>query len=72
MMRIVGSITVERGVSPWRWLTEFDKAVSAERLQGHSLAGLQEPRLCMWMHIRASDERQRRDRREETAPSNNV
>lgn len=26
------SITVERGVSPRRRLTEFDKAVSAERL----------------------------------------
>lgn len=31
MMWIVGSITVERGVSPRRRLTEFDKAVSAER-----------------------------------------
>ena len=51
------SITVERGVSPQRRLTEFDKAVSAERLRGESLAQLQEPWLCVWMHISSIDKR---------------
>lgn len=51
------SITVEKGVSPRRRLTEFDKAVSAGRLCGRWLASLQEPRLCMRMNIRGSDER---------------
>ena len=42
-----GSISVEKGVSLWRQLTEFDKAVSAERPQGHSLAPFRKTRHCM-------------------------
>lgn len=61
---------MERGVSPRRQLTESDKAVSAERLQGLTLAPLQERGRRMFMHIRGGDERYRRDRREEEAPSN--